>query len=213
VACRAACQQDGAKSDPLDAARAAREVLSRRTWSTPRARGTREGLRTLIIARDGAKIARTAAINALRALIVTAPVGLREELRTLTFTALITRCRRLRADGTGDAELAALKMSLRSVATRIDQLTTETKELETAMRRLVNELSPQLLDQPGVGTLLAAQIIVSWSHPGRCRSEAAFARLAGVAHPWRPTQDKPRPAIGSVAGVIDSSTGPVTRLL
>ena len=46
---------------------------------------------------------------------------------------------------------------------------------------LVTDMAPRLLDEPGIGTLLAAQIIVSWSHPGRCRSEAAFARLAGVA--------------------------------
>jgi transposase len=173
--------KDGAKSDALDAVRAAREVLSRHTWSTPRSRGAREGLRTLIVARDSAKVARTAAINALRALIVTAPVDLREELRRLTLGALVARCRRLRHDTTNDAELAAAKMAMRSVATRIAQLTAETRDLEAEMRRLVDQLCPALLDEPGVGTLLAAQIIVSWSHPGRCRSEAAFARLAGVA--------------------------------
>ena len=27
----------------------------------------------------------------------------------------------------------------------------------------------------------AAQLLVSWSHPGRCRSEAAFAALAGAS--------------------------------
>src|SRR2546430_17533190 len=42
-------------------------------------------------------------------------------------------------------------------------------------------LAPQLLDQPGVGPLAAAQLLLSWSHKGRIRSEAAFARLAGVA--------------------------------
>lgn len=44
-----------AKSDSLDAVRAAREVLGRQSWSTPRARGAREGLRALIAARDSAK--------------------------------------------------------------------------------------------------------------------------------------------------------------
>jgi Transposase IS116/IS110/IS902 family len=34
---------------------------------------------------------------------------------------------------------------------------------------------------PGVGPIVAAQLIVAWSHPGRLRSEACFARLAGVA--------------------------------
>jgi transposase len=34
---------------------------------------------------------------------------------------------------------------------------------------------------PGVGPISAAQILISWSHPGRLRSEAAFANLAGAA--------------------------------
>ena len=46
---------------------------------------------------------------------------------------------------------------------------------------LPRKLAPQLLDQPGVGPLAAAQILISWSHRGRIRSEAAFARLAGSA--------------------------------
>ncbi|WP_046264460.1 transposase, partial [Streptomyces sp. WM6386] len=32
-----------------------------------------------------------------------------------------------------------------------------------------------------VGLITAAQILVSWSHPGRFRSEAAFASFAGVS--------------------------------
>ena len=40
---------------------------------------------------------------------------------------------------------------------------------------------PELLDESGVGPIVAAQLLVAWSHPGRVRSEAAFARLAGVA--------------------------------
>src|SRR5207244_5465312 len=42
-------------------------------------------------------------------------------------------------------------------------------------------LAPQLLDQAGVGPLAAAQLVISWSHQGRIRNEAAFARLAGCA--------------------------------
>jgi transposase len=33
----------------------------------------------------------------------------------------------------------------------------------------------------GVGPIVAAQLIVTWSHQGRVRSEAGFARLAGAA--------------------------------
>lgn len=40
---------------------------------------------------------------------------------------------------------------------------------------------PALPGQPGVGPMSAAQLLVSWSHPGRFRSQAAFAALAGVS--------------------------------
>ena len=33
----------------------------------------------------------------------------------------------------------------------------------------------------GVGALSAAQILLSWTHAGRIRSEAAFAMLSGTA--------------------------------
>lgn len=176
--------KDGAKSDALDAVRAAREALGRTSWSTPRARGAREGLRALIAARDSAKVSRTSAINVLRALIMTAPVDLRQELRSLTLARLVATCLRLRPETTAsspDPELAATKLALRSTAARVRDLTQEMATLERAMKALVEQLAPRLLDEPGIATLLAAQLIISWSHPGRCRSEAAFARLAGVA--------------------------------
>jgi transposase len=45
----------------------------------------------------------------------------------------------------------------------------------------VRALAPALLDEPGVGAIVVAQLPVAWSHRGRLRSEACFARLAGVA--------------------------------
>ena len=39
---RTRASKDGAKSDSLDAVRAARETLGRKTWATPRSRGLRE---------------------------------------------------------------------------------------------------------------------------------------------------------------------------
>ena len=44
------------------------------------------------VTRDGVVRARTAAINELKALVLTSPDGLRSELRGLTTTALIKRC-------------------------------------------------------------------------------------------------------------------------
>jgi transposase len=38
-----------------------------------------------------------------------------------------------------------------------------------------------LTERRGIGAVTAAQAIVSFSHPGRCRSDAAFAALSGTS--------------------------------
>lgn len=173
--------KDGAKSDGLDAARAGRELLGRSRFSAPRSRGPREALRALMVARRGAQHARVSGINELKALIVTAPVQLREELRGLTVVALIDRCSRLRAGAGGDVELVGTKQAMRLLARRVITLTDEIKTIDVELGRIVTDMAPHLLDEYGVGPVTAAQVIISWSHPGRCRNEAAFARLAGTA--------------------------------
>jgi transposase len=72
-------------------------------------------------------------------------------------------------------------LALRSLARRIEAATAEADELEREILKHVRAIAPELLDEPGVGPIVAAQLIVSWSHKDRVRSEAAFARLAGVA--------------------------------
>lgn len=138
--------KDGAKSDSLGIVRAAREILGRKAWATPRSRGAREGLRTLITARGSAKLARGAAINVLKAPVVTAPVDLREEMRGRPLMDLVSGCQRLRPDTATDPEYAATKLSLRSIATRVRQLTDECHELELAMKL---PLSGSVASHPG----------------------------------------------------------------
>jgi len=71
--------------------------------------------------------------------------------------------------------------ALRVTAQRILQARQEAKELEQELRTLVKAVTPVLLAQPGIGPVTAAQLLISWSHRGRLRSEAAFAMLAGAA--------------------------------
>jgi transposase len=52
--------------------------------------------------------------------------------------------------------------------------------LQAELTALVGAVAPWLLEVPGVGPLSAAQVLASWSHTGRFRSEAAFAALAGT---------------------------------
>ncbi len=40
---------------------------------------------------------------------------------------------------------------------------------------------PDLLEEFGVGPIVAVTVLCAWSHRGRIHSEAAFAMLAGVA--------------------------------
>jgi transposase len=120
-------RRSGAKSDALDAVRAAREALAHDHPLAPRRRGDREALRVLLATRHSACTAKVSATNQLKALIVGAPEALRAELE-----------------------------------------------------RLVAAVAPWLLELPGVGPVSAAQVLVSWSHAGRLRSEAAFAALAGA---------------------------------
>jgi len=113
--------------------------------------------------------------------IVTAPDRLREELRGLPLGRLLERCRRLRRVRTARPDELANRLVLRTLARRIEAASAEADQLEGEIVALVRTLAPQLLDEPGVGPIVAAQLLVAWSHPGRVRSEAAFARLAGVA--------------------------------
>ncbi len=169
------------KNDSLDAARTARAALASETLALPRSGERREALRLLLVARRSAVDVRREALGQLRGVIVTAPDQLREELRRLPVGRLLERCRRLRRSSSASADELATRLVLRSLARRIEAATLEAAELEHEILAHVRALAPQLLDEPGVGPIVAAQVIVAWSHRGRVRSEAAFARLAGVA--------------------------------
>ena len=171
----------GGKDDALDAARTARAALATTTRALPRAGQRREALRLLLLARRSAIDVRREALAQLRAVIVTAPDELRQELRGLPLGKLLDRCRRLRQTRSGTADELATRLVLRSLALRITTATSEAEERERELLGHVRALAPRLLDEPGVGPVVAAQLIVSWSHRGRLRSEACFARLAGVA--------------------------------
>ena len=129
----------GAKSDALDAIRAAREALGREQLAAPRLAGQRDGLRALLMTREGAVLARTAAINQLRALIVVAPEPLRGELRGLAFAELIERC----AVTSGRSLLPrAPGRRCARCAQRVRALQRETRDLRRQILELVREALP-----------------------------------------------------------------------
>lgn len=111
--------------------------------------------------------------------MVTCPVELREDIRQLNTARLVARCLTWRPSG--DVETAATKTVMRIVARRIKDFDTQIRAIDRQLKSLVVEVAPQLLDEYGIGPFCAAQIYVSWSHPGRCRNDRAFSRLAGVS--------------------------------
>jgi transposase len=169
------------KDDQLDAVRAARSALAHDHRARPRAGEHQEALRLLLLARRTAVETRKVALVQLRSVIVTAPDELRDQLRRLPLGELLKRCSRFRRSSSRTPAQLASVLVLRSLARRIEAATGEAETLEREILNHVRALVPELLDEPGVGPIVAAQLIVTWSHQDRVDSEACFARLAGVA--------------------------------
>jgi transposase len=174
-------RRNGAKSDPLDAIRAAREALSRAKLGTPRGGGDRQALSVLLAARRSAVNASTDAQRQVFSLVIAAPEPIRERFRGQKLPAMIRTAANMRLNSAWDVETTTTVMVLRSLARRARVLTVEATEHENAIRAIVRSWRPDLLAQPGVGPIVAATVLCAWSHPGRIHSEAAFAMLAGTA--------------------------------
>ena len=171
------------KSDPIDARRAAEHVLRIDTdrLSAPRADGNREALRILVSARSEIASTKTRQVCRLKALLLAGDDPDRELARgalTLDRLQAIAR-RRGKPDDTVAAAVRRAEARRLAIAIRNaeHELTANHKQLAT----LVDAFAPGLLARHGVGPVTGAQAILAWSHPGRCRSEAAFAALAGAA--------------------------------
>ena len=107
-------------------------------------------IRMLKSAKNSAVMARTQAVNQMKALVLTAPAELRETLDDLTTNALIKRCRSFRP-GTPGQSTAAAKYTLRSLACRHHQLNTEIQDLKAELERLIQTTAPALVEAFGVG--------------------------------------------------------------
>lgn len=159
------------KNDLIDAELAARRLLAGEPLSLPRGGREREQLRLLLVERRSAQHARQQALNQLKAAIVTLDPPLRARLERRP-AATLARGNLLQRQ-----QLAPLQR----LAKRIVLLERELGETDRELSELTSALCPQLLRQPGVGPLCAAQLLVSTSDPQRIRTEAAFAALAGVS--------------------------------
>ncbi|MCL2091307.1 MAG: IS110 family transposase [Micrococcales bacterium] len=168
------------RSDPLDARRiaAAALVTPHDQLRRPRADdGVRAAVQVLLTARDSMARERTAAVNALTALLRTADLGI-DARRPLG----AAQVRQAAAWTDRPEPVAAARTEARRLAQRVLDLADHLKENQTTLAEHV-QASPAatLLDHTGVGPVSAAVALTAWSHPGRVRDEAAFAALAGTS--------------------------------
>jgi transposase len=174
-------RRHGAKSDPLDAIRAAREALARPRLATPRSGADRQALSVLLAARRSAVQAATEAQLQVFSLVIAAPEPLRARFRGQKLPGMLVTAARVRVQASWDVETTTTVLALRSLARRFRTLSLEAAEHEKAIQAIVRSWRPDLLEEFGVGPIVAATVLCAWSHPGRIHSEAAFAMLAGVA--------------------------------
>ncbi|HEX2785041.1 MAG TPA: IS110 family transposase [Ilumatobacteraceae bacterium] len=171
----------GAKNDTIDAVRAAREALILERINSPRATGRRDAIAAALLARQSAIQAGTDSERQLCALANTAPEVLAHKLRGHTTRSIVTTCARWRIDHHHDPDIASIAATMRILARRVLVLRAEAAELERTITAHIKTWRPDLLDVFGVGPIVAAMLLIVWSHPGRIHSPAAFAKLAGSA--------------------------------
>ena len=149
------------KSDPVDADAAARAVQAGEATGIPKAAdGTVEMLRALRAARQTAVKARTQAINALKALLVTAPAELRESLTGLPTRRLVRTTAAL-TPGALTTPTAATMVALCSLAQRYQHLDTEISQLTEQLDTLTTRHAPKLRARLGIGPDSAAALLIA----------------------------------------------------
>ena len=168
------------KSDPIDAYQAARAVLAGRAGAAPKDEHV-EALRALHNARKSAIKARTAAMNQIHHMLITAPAPVREKYRPLKEKPLVSALASCRPGGQ-DPTARAVLSGLKTLAKRHQFLTAQADDLEDQIRDLARTANPHLLSLYGVGPNTAAQLLITaGGNPDRLVSEASFAALCGTA--------------------------------
>jgi transposase len=170
------------KSDAVDAEAAARAALNGEAAVIPKTKDSLiESIRVLRVAFTSARNSRTRVANQVRDLIVTAPDQIRRALDPLTTAERVERCARFRPGDPADPA-EATRLALRTLSRRYEALTEEMGELTRTLDDLTTQANPALRSTRGVGTDVAAILLVAaGDNPERLTSEAAFAALCGVA--------------------------------
>ncbi len=122
---------------------------------------------------------RTRTLNQLQALHTTAPLTLRERIGPGSGKQLAARLRKMRDRSDATRSERVILGVLRDLARHHAQLSGQADTYQQDLAELINSLDRELLNEPGVGPISAAKLLVA--DPVRLKSEAAFARCNGAA--------------------------------
>ena len=176
-------RRNAGKSDPLDAAEAARATLSGRASGRAKSRdGWVEALRVLLVAKRSARAARVKALTQMRQLTYSAPDQLQARLKGLAIPEFVSLAQGLRPTCAADPVSAATKASLSALAHRVADLEDEIDELDARITPIRKTNAAELLRVYDVGIDTAASLLVAaGDNPERLRCEAAWAHPCGVS--------------------------------
>ena len=156
--------------------------MARPRLGTPRSGGERQALSVLFACRRSAINASTELEQQVFSLVIAAPELIRVQFRGQKPAAMLNTAANLRVHASWDIETASTVVALRTLAacarTRCSRSTGDCRRRSWSSSAAWR---PDLLEEFGVGPIVAATVLCAWSHPGRIHSEAAFAMLAGVA--------------------------------
>ena len=135
----------------------------------------------LKVARDTAVKGRSQAMQTLKAIIVSAPSELREQLDRISGKMTLLRHLAALRPGPLTSTTASAKTSLRAIARRWLTLNAEIKTYDAHLEQLTGQLAPELVQAHGMGAGTAAEmLLLVGDNRERIRSEAAMAKLCGV---------------------------------
>src|SRR3954463_1032382 len=154
-----AARRNGAKSDPLDAIRAAREAMARPRLGTPRSGGERQALSVLLVARRSAVNASTEAQQQVFNLVIAAPEPIRARFRCQKLAAMLNTAASLRLHSSWDVETTSTVVALRTLARRAHAMLKEARELQKAILAIIRGWRPDLLQEVRVGPIIAATVL------------------------------------------------------
>jgi transposase len=117
----------------------------------------------------------------LKAIIVSAPAALREQLEGLRGKLTFVRHLAALRPGPVTSTTASAKAGLRAIARRWLSLNEEIEGHDRELDALASASAPDLVAAPGMATGTAAEmLLLVGDNPERIRSEAAFAKLCGA---------------------------------